>query len=48
MQNAKKSHIDSKESMSCKFVKMPILEQPAKNNNCLFYFEEMLYGEPCS
>ncbi len=45
---SKKSHIDSIEPMTRKFVKMPILEQPAKNNNCLFYSEEMLYGEPCS
>ena len=34
--------------MTRNFVKMPILEQPAKNNNCLFYSEEMLYGVPCS
>ena len=48
MQNPRKSHIDSKEPMTRNFVKMPILEQPAKNNNCLFYSEEMLYGVPCS
>jgi hypothetical protein len=34
--------------MTRKFVKMPIPEQPAKNNNCLFYSEEMLYGELCA
>ncbi len=41
----KKSHIDSKEPMTRKYVKMPILGQIIKNNNCLFYSEEMLYGE---
>ncbi len=42
----KKSHIDSKEPMTRKFVKMPILGQIIKNNNCLFYYEEMLYEKP--
>ncbi len=36
MQKPKKSHIDSKEPMTRKFVKMPIPGQPVKNNNCLF------------
>ncbi len=43
----KKSHIDSKEPMTRIFVKMPIPGQPVKNNNCLFYSEDMLYEKPC-
>ncbi len=42
---SKKSFIDSKEPMACKFVKIPILEKHVKNNNRLFYSEEMLYEE---
>ena len=45
---SKKSHIDSIEPMTRKFVKMPVPEQPVKSNNCLFYSEDMLYEEPCS
>jgi hypothetical protein len=43
---SKKSFIDSKEPMARKFVKMPIPGLPVKNNNCLFYSEEMFYEEP--
>ncbi len=43
---SKKSFIDSKDPMARKIVKMPTLGQPVKNNNCLFYSEEMLYEEP--
>jgi len=32
--------------MTREFVKMPIPGQSVKNNNCLFYSEEMLYEEP--
>ncbi len=31
--------------MTREFVKMPVPEHPAKNNNCLVYSEEMLYEE---
>ena len=43
---SKKSFIDSKEPMARKFVKMPIPGLAVKNNNCLFYSEEMFYEEP--
>ncbi len=42
---SKKSFTDSKEPMACKFVKIPILEKHVKNNNRLFYSEEMLHEE---
>jgi len=47
MQNPRKSHIDSIETMARKFVKMPVPGQPVKSNNCLFYSEDMLYEKPC-
>jgi hypothetical protein len=44
MQN-QKTFINSQEPMIRKFVKIPILEKHVKNNNRLFYSEEMLYEE---